>query len=190
MFWIFVVTSARLASSFDFVLPLSRDQLRQRSDLAGLHAAHAGSGLRGGLGLALRDDVLLLLAELPGRGVGVLGRGVLVGQRLLELRLVRLGQLRLADVGTGHLLVGLRACPPRGWSARPAPASAPPPPPGSDTADPGSSGPIGVTGFGTAFDWSGGASVAVSMSLDWPSLPCVTSPEISPFTSPALPDSL
>ena len=28
-----------------------------------------------------------------------------------------------------------------------------------------------MTGFGTAFDWSGGASVAASMSLAWPSLP-------------------
>ena len=49
---------------------------------------------------------------------------------------------------------------------------------------------IGVTGFGTAFDWSGGASVAASMSLAWPSLPWVTRPLTSPLTSPALPDSL
>ena len=47
-----------------------------------------------------------------------------------------------------------------------------------------------VTGFGTAFDGSGGASVAASMSLAWPSLPWVTMPLISPLTSPALPDSL
>ena len=36
---------------------------------------------------------------------------------------------------------------------------------GIGTAGPGCSGPIGVTGFGTALDWSGGASVAASMSL-------------------------
>ena len=61
---------------------------------------------------------------------------------------------------------------------------------GTATVAPAGSGPIGVTGFGTAFDWSGGASVAASMSLAWPSLPEVTRPLTSPLTSPALPDSL
>ena len=45
-----------------------------------------------------------------------------------------------------------------------------------------------MTGFGTAFDVSGSAAVAVSISLASPCLPCVTSPLTSPFTSPALPD--
>ena len=36
---------------------------------------------------------------------------------------------------------------------------------GMGTACPGDSGPIGVTAFGSAFDWSGGASVAPLMSL-------------------------
>ena len=55
---------------------------------------------------------------------------------------------------------------------------------------PGCSGAIGVTGLATAFDWSGGASVAFSMSLAWPSFPLVTRPATSPLTSPAFPDFL
>ena len=47
-----------------------------------------------------------------------------------------------------------------------------------------------MTSLGTAFDWSGGASVAASMSLAEPSLPWVTMPLTSPLTSPAFPDSL
>ena len=61
---------------------------------------------------------------------------------------------------------------------------------GIGTAFPGSSCWSGVTSLGTAFDWSGGASVAASMSLAEPSLPCETIPLTSPLTSPAFPDSL
>ena len=62
---------------------------------------------RGRFGLGLRDGVLLLLAELAGCGVGVGGRRLLVGERLLEVRLVGLRELLLADVGVRHFLVGL-----------------------------------------------------------------------------------
>ena len=61
---------------------------------------------------------------------------------------------------------------------------------GIGTGCPGLSSWSGVTSLGTAFDWSGGASVAASMSLAEPSLPWVTIPLTSPLTSPALPDSL
>ena len=64
------------------------------------------------------------------------------------------------------------------------------PPAGIGTVLPGSSCWRGVTSLGTAFDWSGAASVAASMSLAEPSLPWVTMPLTSPLTSPALPDSL
>ncbi|MCA1673841.1 MAG: hypothetical protein LC799_17110, partial [Actinobacteria bacterium] len=57
--------------------------------------------------LPLLDDLLLVLAKLRGRGVGVGGGGLLVGQCLLELGLVGLRQLRLGDLRVGHLLVGL-----------------------------------------------------------------------------------
>ena len=88
-------------------LALVGDQLRQRRTLGALHAGDAGLGLRGRFGLGLRDDVLLLLAELAGCGVGVCGRLLLVGKRLLEIRFVRFRQLLLADVGVRHLLVRL-----------------------------------------------------------------------------------
>ena len=88
-------------------LALVGDQLGQRRALGALHAGDAGLGLRGRFGLGLRDDVLLLLAELPGRRVSVGGRRLLVGKRLLEIRLVGLRELLLADVGVRHLLVGL-----------------------------------------------------------------------------------
>ena len=55
----------------------------------------------------LGDDLLLLLPELPGSGLRVRGGGLLVGQRLLELRLARLSELLLADLALRHLLVGL-----------------------------------------------------------------------------------
>ena len=170
-------------------LALVRDELGERGALGALHAGDALLGLGGGLGPALRDDLLLLLAELPRRLVGV-GRGLLlVGERLLELRLVGLRELGVGDLALGHLvgdlvLAGLEVdllgrC---GLGHR------------TGRRDrhgrPGCSVAIGVTGFGTAFDWSGGASVAASMSLAWPSLPWVTRPLTSPLTSPALPDSL
>ena len=184
---IFAVTSARLASSLDLVLPLSATSLASAAALGALHAGDAGLGLRGRFGLGLRDDVLLLLAELAGCGVGVCGRRLLVGERLLEVRLVGLRELLLADLGVRHFLVGLVLAGlevelfgrrrfrygTRG---------------GNRCGGPCCSGPIGVTGFGTALDVSGGAAVAVSMSLACPSLPWVTRPLTSPLTSPALPD--
>ena len=47
-----------------------------------------------------------------------------------------------------------------------------------------------MTGLATAFDWSGGASVAVSMALACPSFPAPTRPATSPLTSAAFPDFL
>src|SRR5262249_23190013 len=83
------------------------DQFGQRGALGAVHAGDAGGGLLGGLRLVLLDDFLLVLAELGGRGVGVGRRGLLVGQGLLELWLVGLGQLLLGDLSFGHFLVGL-----------------------------------------------------------------------------------
>ena len=89
-------------------MPLSRDQLGQRRALGALHAGDRRPwSPRPASALRLRDDVLLLLAELAGRGVGVLGRRLLVGERLLELGSLDSRQLLLADVGVGQLLVGL-----------------------------------------------------------------------------------
>ena len=73
-------------------LALVGDQLGQGRPLGALHAGHAGLGLGGRFGLGLGDGVLLLLAELSGCGVGVCGRLLLIGKRLLEIRLVRLRQ--------------------------------------------------------------------------------------------------
>ena len=61
---------------------------------------------------------------------------------------------------------------------------------GTGATCPGCSWAIGVTGFGTALDWSGGAAVAVSMSLACPDFPWLTRPLTWPFASPALPDFL
>ena len=83
------------------------DQRGQRRALAGLHAGDPGGRLGRGVGLVLGDDLLLVLPELRGRGLRVCGGGLLVGQRLLELRFVRLRELLLGDLALGHLLVGL-----------------------------------------------------------------------------------
>ena len=170
-------------------LALVGDELGQRRALGALHAGHAGLGLRGRLGLALRDDVLLLLAELPRCGVGVRRRLLLIGKRLLEIRLVGLRQLFLGDLGVGHLLVRLLLAGLEvellgrrrfGYGTR-----------GRDRR----SGPLLLGPHRrhrlrhTPWTCRVAAAVAVSMSLAWPSLPWVTSPLTSPLTSPALPDS-
>ena len=119
----------------------------------------------------------------------MLGGLLLVLEGALELRLAGLRQLRVGDLGVGHLLVGLVLAGfevdllGRGGLGR-GPAA------GIGAAFPGSSCCSGVTSLGTALDWSGGASVAVSMSLAEPSFPWVTIPLTSPLTSPAFPDSL
>ena len=88
-------------------LALVRDQLGQRSTLGALHAGDAGGRLRGSLDLALRQDLVLLRPELAGRRIGVRSRGLLVSKALLELRLVRLRELLVADFRVRHLLIGL-----------------------------------------------------------------------------------
>ena len=103
----FAVTSARFVSSFDLALPLSATSLARAAPFGPCMPVTPGRRLGGRLGLALLEDPLLLLAELPGRGVGVRGRGLLVGEALLELRLVGLRQLLLGDPALRHLLVGL-----------------------------------------------------------------------------------
>jgi hypothetical protein len=131
---------------------------------------------------------LLVLTELPGSGVGMGRSGLLVGEGLLELRLVGLRQLLLGDTIVRQRLVGLVLAGREVELAGAGLGTAPPA--GIDPARPGCSSAIGVTGLAIALDWSGGASVAVSMSLACPSLPSVTRPLTSPLTSPALPEAL
>ena len=92
------------------------------------------------------------------------GRCLLVRQRLFELRLVGLSELRLGDVAFRHLLIGLRL-PAAKLSCSGGAGLGTAPVAGIGTSGACCSGPIGVTGFGTALDWSGAAAVAVSMSF-------------------------
>ena len=97
--------------TFRFVLGLGlalvRNQFRQRCALGALHSVNALGGFFGRVSLALLEDLGLLLAVLPGRGVGMCGSCLLVRQRPFELRLVGLSELRLGDVAFRHLLIGL-----------------------------------------------------------------------------------
>ena len=63
--WIFVVTSARFCSSFDLVLPLSATSLASAAPLAPCMPATPACGLGVRFGLALLDDLLLLLRGTP-----------------------------------------------------------------------------------------------------------------------------
>ena len=152
------MTSARLCSSFDFALPLSATSLASARDLGALHAGCTPAAVAAAAcALPWAMVAFSCCAELRRGGVGVRRGRLLVGERALELRLARLRELLLGDVRVGHLLVGLvlarlevdllgrRRLRHR---ARP---------PGSATAWPGLSGAIGVTGFATALDVSGGA---------------------------------
>ena len=113
--WIFAVTSARFASSLDLVLPLSATSFASAAPLAALHAGDARRrSPRAASALPCSMTCCSCWRNSAGRGVGVRGRGLLVGEALLELGLVGLRQLLLADLAVGHLLVGLRACRPRG----------------------------------------------------------------------------
>ena len=153
--WILAVTSARLASSFDLVLPLSATSLASAAPLAPCMPATPAVVSAAASALPCAITCLLLLAELAGRRVGVRGGGLLVGERLLELRLVRLGQLLLADLGVGHLLVGLVLAGREVELLGRRRLRAPRPRPGSGPPGPAAPAPIGVTGLGTALDWSG-----------------------------------
>ena len=162
--WIFVVTSARLASSLVLVFPFAATSAASAAPLLDCMPATPVAACADASVLCWATTCCSCSPELRGRGLRVCRGGLLVVQRLLELRLVGLRELLLGDLALRHLLVGLvrsggevellgrgrlgcraRCAIAGGW--------------------PGCSGARGVTGLATAFDWSGGASVAVSMSL-------------------------